>query len=128
MEELAKRASAAWRVGDFTSERLLHIVSPAFLLRNSRYAILVLTIIAAAITPTQDVVNLMLLLVPMCALYFTGVLASYALVLHREHRRFPWRKFAGWTMLAAAVAGAVAILLLARYGFHLSGTWPFLVK
>ncbi len=107
---------------------LLHIVSPAFLLRNSRYAILVLTIIAAAITPTQDVVNLMLLLVPMCALYFTGVLASYALVLHREHRRFPWRRFAGWTMLAAAVAGAVAILLLARHGFHLSGTWPFLVK
>ncbi len=53
----------------------------------------------------------MLLLVPMCALYFTGVLASYALVLHRERRKFPWKKFACWTMVFAAVAAVVAFLL-----------------
>jgi hypothetical protein len=52
----------------------------------------------------------MLLLVPMCALYFTGVLASYALVLHREHRRFPWKKFIFWMALGAGVAGSFVIL------------------
>jgi sec-independent protein translocase protein TatC len=71
---------------------LLHIVSPAFLMSNSRYAVLALTLIAAVISPTQDVINLMVLLVPMCALYFVGVFASYTLVLHREGRRFPWKR------------------------------------
>ena len=44
--------------------RLLQVVSPAFLLRNSRYAVLALTIVGAVITPMQDVVNLLLLPVP----------------------------------------------------------------
>ena len=82
---------------------LLHIVSPAFLLINSRYAVLALTLIAAVISPTQDVINLMVLLVPMCALYFVGVFASYALVLHREQRRFPWKKVVRWAALIASV-------------------------
>ena len=95
---------------------LLHIVSPAFLMRNSRYAVLALTLIAAVISPTQDVINLMVLLVPMCALYFVGVFASYALVLHREQRRFPWKKVVRW--LAIIVGAGALILLLVRYGLH----------
>jgi sec-independent protein translocase protein TatC len=89
---------------------LLHVVSPSFLLRNSRYAILALTILAAVITPTQDLVNLMLLLVPMCALYFAGVFASYALVAHREGRRLPWRKIGLWTVPAGVAAGSLYAL------------------
>lgn len=89
---------------------LLHVVSPSFLLRNSRYAILGLTTLAAVITPTQDLVNLLLLLVPMCALYFAGVFASYALVAHREGRRLPWRKIGLWTLLAAAISGGSVAL------------------
>jgi len=95
---------------------LLHIVSPAFLMRNSRYAVLALTVIAAVVSPTQDVINLMVLLVPMCALYFVGVFASYALVLHRERRRFPWKKVVCWLAVIAAL-GAL-ILVLVRYGLH----------
>ena len=63
---------------------LIRVVSPRFLLRNTRYAILLIVIIAAVITPTPDVFNLMLFSVPMCVLYFVGVFASYLLVLHRE--------------------------------------------
>jgi sec-independent protein translocase protein TatC len=91
---------------------LLHIVSPAFLLINSRYAVLALTIIAAVISPTQDVVNLMVLLVPMCALYFVGVFASYSLVLRREQRRFPWKKAVRYFALIVGVATVVIILWL----------------
>ena len=85
---------------------LLHVVSPSFLLRHSRYAILGLTILAAVITPTQDFVNLMLLLVPMCALYFLGVLAAYLLQAHREGRRIPWRKIAIGALAMGVVSGA----------------------
>lgn len=104
---------------------LLHVVSPSFLLRNSRYAVLALTILAAVITPTQDLVNLMLLLVPMSALYFVGVFASYALVAHREGRRLPWRKFACWALLAVALTGGV-ITLWRLAGLHWTAHWPFL--
>ena len=49
---------------------LLHLLSPRFLLRHSRYAILAIVIAAAIITPTPDVFNLMLFAVPMCAAVF----------------------------------------------------------
>lgn len=107
---------------------LLRVVSPRFLLRNTRYAVLIIVIAAAIITPTPDVFNLMLFSVPMCVLYFVGVFASYLLVLHREQRRFPWRR----VMLVGAgvlllIAGA-AYLAMARFGYHLVPHWPFLVK
>jgi sec-independent protein translocase protein TatC len=65
---------------------LLHIASPRFLLRHSRYAILAIVIAAAILTPTPDYVNLMLFAAPMCALYFVGVMAAYVLVWKREGR------------------------------------------
>ncbi|MCS6952521.1 MAG: twin-arginine translocase subunit TatC [Bryobacterales bacterium] len=107
---------------------LLRVVSPRFLIRNTRYAILIIVVAAALITPTPDVFNLMLFSVPMCLLYFVGVFASYLLVLHREHRRFPWRR----VMLVGAgvlllVAGA-AYLAMARFGYSLVPHWPFLAK
>ena len=72
---------------------LLRLASPRFLLKHSRYAILLITIAAAIITPTPDVVNLAIFATPMILLYFAGVFASYLLVLSREGRRFPWRAF-----------------------------------
>src|SRR6185295_9200582 len=83
---------------------LLRVLSPIFLLKHSRYAILVIFILAAIVTPTPDVVNLMLFATPMCLLFYVGIFASYLLVLHREHRAFPWRK-------ALMVAGAVLLLV-----------------
>src|SRR5206468_9834554 len=72
---------------------LLRILSPVFLLRHSRYAILGIFVLAAIITPTPDVFNLMLFATPMCLLFYIGIFASYLLVLHREQRTFPWRIF-----------------------------------
>jgi len=62
------------------------LVTPRFLLRNSRYAILTIFVLAAVLTPTSDVVNLSLLAGPMCGLFAVGVLASYLYTLHREKR------------------------------------------
>jgi sec-independent protein translocase protein TatC len=107
---------------------LLHIASPEFLLRHSRYAILAIVIIAAIVTPTPDVFNLMLFAVPMCLLFFVGIFASFLLVMHREGRRLPWGKIFGWgAVIVVAVAG-VLYLLLARFGYHLVRHWPFLSR
>ncbi len=107
---------------------LLRLVTPGFLLRNSRYAILIIVIIAAIITPTPDVVNLMLFSVPMILLYFVGVFAGYLLNLHRESKKFPWRTVGLIALAAAAVIGAVLYLAVTRFGFHPVGHWPFLTR
>lgn len=54
----------------------LGIVNTAILSRNRRYAILVSAILAAAITPTADPFNMLLLMVPLVLLYEIGILAS----------------------------------------------------
>jgi sec-independent protein translocase protein TatC len=85
----------------------LGVVTPGFLIRHSRYAILAIFILAAVVTPSTDVFNLMLFATPMCVLFFLGVLASYVLVLRREGRPFPWRPVA-WIAAGAALAGGGA--------------------
>ncbi len=107
---------------------LLRIVNPGFLLRNSRYAILIIVIIAAIVTPTPDVFNLMLFATPMCLLYFVGIFASYLLILHREGRRFPWRKALYWLLVAAVLIAGVLWIAVTRYGYHLVPHWPFLTR
>jgi sec-independent protein translocase protein TatC len=90
---------------------LLRIVTPGFLLRHSRHAVLMIVILAAVITPSPDPGNMMLFAAPMVLLYFLGVFASYLLVLRREKRRFPWKWFAVWlaAVLAACLAAWLAI-------------------
>ena len=107
---------------------LLRITNPAFLLRNARYAILVIVILAAIVTPTPDIFNLMIFSVPMVVLFFVGIFASYLLILNREGRSFPWKVAA--LILLAIVAGAAAIVyvFMSRYGYHFEPHWPFLLK
>ena len=52
------------------------IVTPRFLLRHFRWAVLLIFIAAAFITPTPDVVNLCLFALPTIALYLLGVGAA----------------------------------------------------
>jgi sec-independent protein translocase protein TatC len=54
----------------------LGLVTPQFLSRNRKYAILVNFIIAAILTPTPDVFNQCLMALPMCVLYELGIIAS----------------------------------------------------
>jgi len=107
---------------------LLHITSPSFLIRHSRYAILAITIIAAVVTPTPDVFYMMLFAVPMCALFYLGIFASYLLVLQREHRKFPWRPVLRWTLVILLVFAAVGYFFASRHGYHFVKHWPFLIR
>lgn len=107
---------------------LLRIASPKFLITHSRYAILAIVILAAIITPTPDVFNLMIFSVPMVLLYFIGIFAGYLLVLSRENRRFPWAKF-GLVVLAILLLCAAAVwVAITKYGYHPVWQWPFLTR
>jgi sec-independent protein translocase protein TatC len=53
------------------------VVTPGFLLRHFRWAVLIIFIVAAIITPTPDVVNLCVFAVPTLLLYLLGIAAAY---------------------------------------------------
>lgn len=107
---------------------LLRITTPGFLMRNSRYAILVIVILAAVVTPTPDPVNLALFAIPMILLFFLGVFASYLLVLHREQQKFPWRAFFLWLGAIAFLIGVTVTVAVLQYGYKLIPNWPFLTR
>ena len=107
---------------------LLRIVSPSFLLNHSRYAILAIFIIAAIVTPTPDVFNLMLFATPMVLLFFVGIFASYLLVLQREQRRFPWQRAGTIVILVILLLLGVLYLAMTKYGLRLVPHWPFIVR
>jgi sec-independent protein translocase protein TatC len=90
---------------------VIGLVTPRFLLRNSRYAILAIFLLAAVITPTSDVMNLALLAGPMCALFALGVFGSYLYTTRQEGRTLPWRL----TLLGAGGAGAAGYFLWKRF-------------
>jgi sec-independent protein translocase protein TatC len=52
----------------------LRVVNAAFLTRNRKYAILLMAVIAAVVTPTPDVFNMSLMGVPMYFLFEIGVI------------------------------------------------------
>jgi sec-independent protein translocase protein TatC len=106
---------------------LLRILNPLFLLRHSRYAILAIFILAAIVTPTPDVFNLMLFAAPMCLLFYVGIFASYLLVLHREQRGFPWGTFVLIVTAVLLVLAGMVYLAITKFGYHLVPKWPFLM-
>jgi sec-independent protein translocase protein TatC len=107
---------------------LLRIFSASFLVRNSRYAILIIVIIAAILTPTPDVMNLMLVAVPMTLLFFGGVFAAYLLEISRGDRRIPWLIIIGIVLgLLLVVAGGV-YLAVKQYGYQVVPHYPFLLR
>jgi len=61
------------------------LVTPGFLLRKFKYAVLISFVVAAIITPTPDVATQTLLAVPMLGLYLLGVLVAW--VFGRPRRR-----------------------------------------
>ncbi len=66
----------------FTSR--LGLVSPGLLLRIWRYAVVIIFIIAAVLSPTTDVPNLLVFAAPMLLLYFVSV--GIAWVFHRRRQ------------------------------------------
>lgn len=51
----------------------LGLVTPQFLARHRRYAVLVNAILAAVLTPTTDIFNMMLMMVPLLLFYELGI-------------------------------------------------------
>ncbi|MEO6667278.1 MAG: twin-arginine translocase subunit TatC, partial [Nitrospiria bacterium] len=54
----------------------LGLVTPAFLSKNRRYALLMNAIVAAILTPTSDLFNMAIMLVPLTLLYELGILGA----------------------------------------------------
>ncbi|HVA94463.1 MAG TPA: twin-arginine translocase subunit TatC [Candidatus Dormibacteraeota bacterium] len=52
---------------------LFNIVTPKFLWKNLRYAILVIAVVAAIITPTPDATTMLVFMAPMVLLYFISI-------------------------------------------------------
>ena len=61
------------------------IVTPQWLWKNLRYAILIITVVAAIITPTPDATTMLVFMAPMVGLYFLGIGVSY--VVFRKKRK-----------------------------------------
>ena len=106
---------------------LLRILSPRFLLRHSRYAVLAIVVVAAIITPTPDVFNLMLFAIPMCLLYFVGVFAGLLLVMRREGRSIPWRTIVLIGLSVLLIAAAIAFAAI-YFHIHFIHKWPYFTR
>lgn len=65
---------------------LFGIVTPKFLWHNFRYAILIIAVVAAIITPTPDAQTMLIFMLPMVALYFVGIAVSASVVKKKRKR------------------------------------------
>jgi len=78
------------------------LMTPEFLSRNRKYAILLNAILAAVLTPTSDVFNMMLMMVPLLFFYELGILGA----------RLFGRKRSAATIMKSEVGGKVLMLAL----------------
>jgi sec-independent protein translocase protein TatC len=65
---------------------LMGIVQPGSLLKYWRFAVVIIAVIAAAITPTVDPVNMSLVMGPMILLYFSSIALGYLALVGRNRR------------------------------------------
>lgn len=65
---------------------LFGIVTPKFLWKNFRYAILIISVVAAVVTPTPDALTMLIFMAPMVGLYFVGIAVS-AVVVRNKRRK-----------------------------------------
>jgi sec-independent protein translocase protein TatC len=63
---------------------LFNIVTPKFLWKNLRYAILIIAVVAAIVTPTPDATTMLVFMAPMVLLYFLGIGVAALVVRHKS--------------------------------------------
>ncbi len=107
---------------------LISILTPRFLLNNVRYAILVIFVLAAVITPTPDVFNMILFAGPMILLFYVGIGASYILVFRREKRSIPWGRIILVVLLVFALIAGVVYYMHTQLGFEFVRQAPFFIR
>ncbi len=98
---------------------LFGIVTPKFLWNNFRYAVLVIAIVAAVVTPTPDAITMMVFMAPMLLLYLVGIGVSAVVV--RDKRKAAGEKvtsgaeIVGWIVLL--VGGGALGWAVYHYGW-----------
>jgi sec-independent protein translocase protein TatC len=65
---------------------LFGIVTPQFLWKNVRYAIALIAVVAAIITPTPDATTMLIFMAPMLGLYFIGMGVSWLVVRSKNKK------------------------------------------
>jgi len=83
---------------------LFGIVTPQFLWKNIRYAILIIAVVAAIVTPTPDALTMLIFMAPMLGLYLLGI--GVAAVVVRNSGRAKQGKAGGDGEPGGAVNGA----------------------
>lgn len=63
---------------------LMGVVTPGFLIRKFRWAVLLIFVVSALVTPTPDVVNLCIFALPTIGLYLLGVGAAWLVTRNRK--------------------------------------------
>jgi sec-independent protein translocase protein TatC len=82
---------------------LFGIVTPKFLWQNFRYAIAIIAVVAAIITPTPDAQTMLIFMIPMVILYFIGIAVS-AMVVRGKRKRAESEEAADKEKAAAAAS------------------------
>ena len=63
------------------------IVTPKFLLKNFRYAVLVTAVVAAAIVPTNDMASIFVVWIPLVGLYVISIGLSWLVYLKKRKKK-----------------------------------------
>lgn len=63
----------------------LGVITPQFLTKNRRFAIIIIAVAAAVITPTPDPFNMGLVMIPLLLMYETGILLSK--IAYRQRKK-----------------------------------------
>ena len=103
---------------------LFGIVTPRFLWNNFRYAILIIAIIAALVTPTTDPFTMLIFMAPMVVLYMIGIGVSALVVQRREEEAGRSADVRGYYAVLAVV-GLLTVVTVWWVGRHF-GWWGFL--
>lgn len=105
----------------------LRIASPKFLMENVRYAILIIFVLAAVITPTPDIFNMITFAAPMILLFYVGIFVSYLFMLKREGKRLPWGKMFLVVLVVLAVIAGFMYYLYSELGYRFVTDFPWFV-
>lgn len=105
----------------------LRIASPSFLMGNVRYAILAIFVLAAVITPTPDIFNMITFATPMILLFYVGIGVSYVFLLRREGKSLPWGKIMLAILLVLAIIAVIIYYLHTELGYQFVREFPWFV-
>lgn len=99
---------------------LFGIVTPRFLWDNFRYAVLIIALVAAVVTPTTDVITMVIFMAPMIALYVLGI--GIAFLVRRSKQKAAGETPDRISTEALWTVGLLLAVVLAWAAYHY-GWW-----